>query len=75
VLEGAFIGYMDLIGTNLAGVNMNGSRFQLAIIMEKEGRFKDAIALSHQAESQGWAGAWARRVERCEKKLERVGAS
>lgn len=42
---------------------------QLAIILEKEGRFQDAIAISRQAESQGWAGDWARRVGRCEKKL------
>lgn len=46
---------------------------QLAIILEKERRFQDAIALSRQAESQGWAGDWARRVERCEKKLAKTG--
>ena len=45
---------------------------QLAIILEKQARFQDAIALSRQAESQGWAGDWARRVERCEKKLEKA---
>jgi hypothetical protein len=45
---------------------------QLAIIMEKEGHFQDAISLSHQAESEGWAGDWGRRVERCEKKLRRA---
>jgi hypothetical protein len=45
---------------------------QLAIILEKEGRFQDAIALSRQAESQGWAGDWARRIERCDKKLEKA---
>ena len=42
---------------------------QLAIILEKEGRFQDAIALSRQAESEGWSGDWRRRIERCEKKL------
>ena len=45
---------------------------QLAIILEKDGRFQDAITLSRQAESQGWAGDWAHRVERCEKKLEKA---
>jgi len=42
---------------------------QLAIILEKAARFQEAIALSRQAKSQGWAGDWDRRVERCEKKL------
>ncbi len=45
---------------------------QLAIILEKEKCFQDVIALSGQAESEGWAGDWARRVERCEKKLEKA---
>jgi len=45
---------------------------QLAIILEKEGRFQDAIILSRQAETQGWAGDWARRIERCEKKRQKA---
>jgi hypothetical protein len=45
---------------------------QLAIILEKQGSFQEAIDISHQAESQGWAGEWSRRVERCEKKLEKA---
>jgi len=45
---------------------------QLAIILEKQGRFQDAIELSRQAESQGWAGDWVRRVERCETKLQKA---
>lgn len=45
---------------------------QLAIILEKEGRFQDTIGLSRQAESEGWAGDWARRIERCEKKLKKA---
>ena len=45
---------------------------QLAIILEKQARFQEAIELSRQAESQGWAGDWVRRVERCEKKLRKA---
>jgi hypothetical protein len=45
---------------------------QLAIILEKEGRFQEAIALSRQAEIQGWTGDWTRRVERCKKKLKKA---
>lgn len=45
---------------------------QLAIVMEKQGHFREALVLSQQAESQGWAGTWARRVERCQKKLDKA---
>lgn len=45
---------------------------QLAIILERKGCFQDAITLSLQAESQGWAGDWDRRIERCERKLEKA---
>ena len=45
---------------------------QLAIILEKQMRFHDAIALSRQAESQGWAGDWDHRIGRCQKKLQKV---
>lgn len=41
---------------------------QYAIILEKEKRFDDAITLSKEAESNGWAGDWKKRIERCEKK-------
>jgi tetratricopeptide (TPR) repeat protein len=42
---------------------------QLAIILEKQMDFEEAIALCSQAEKQGWAGDWAKRIERCKKKL------
>jgi hypothetical protein len=42
---------------------------QLAIIYEKQGRFHDAITVSQQAASQQWDGDWAKRIERCGKKL------
>ncbi len=42
---------------------------QLAIIYEKQGRFQDAIAVSEQAANQHWGGDWAKRIERCGKKL------
>ncbi|MGG6295258.1 hypothetical protein ACQ4M4_12785 [Leptolyngbya sp. AN02str] len=42
---------------------------QLAIIREKQKDFAEAIRLSTLAKSQGWAGDWDKRVERCEKRL------
>lgn len=45
---------------------------QLAIILEKQGSFEEAIALSRKAEAQGWAGEWGSRIDRCKKKLEKA---
>ncbi len=42
---------------------------QLAIIYEKQGRFQDAITVSQQAARQKWGGDWAKRIERCRKRL------
>ena len=47
---------------------------QLAIIREKQGRFADAIALAQQAEAGGWAGDWAGRVARIERRRARRAA-
>lgn len=41
---------------------------QLAIIREKEGDYTAAIRLARQAQKQGWAGDWAKRIARCEAK-------
>ena len=46
---------------------------QLAIIREKDKDYDDAIRLSKEATGQGWNGDWAKRIARCEKKLERLG--
>lgn len=45
---------------------------QLAIILEKQGRFDEAIELCRNAESQGWAGDWKKRIERCQKKSDKA---
>lgn len=45
---------------------------QLAIILEKQGRFDETIELCRTAESQGWAGDWERRIERCQKKSDKA---
>jgi len=45
---------------------------QLAIILEKQGQFAEAIDLCRMADAQGWAGDWEGRVARCEKKRDRV---
>lgn len=42
---------------------------QYAIILEKEKRYPEAIALSKEADSNGWAGDWQGRIERCQKRM------
>lgn len=44
---------------------------QLAIYLEKERRYDDAIALCKQAKAQGWNGDWDKRIERCQLKKSR----
>jgi len=44
---------------------------QLCIILEKQGKFDEAIKFAEQAKKQGWSGDWDGRVERCKKKLEK----
>jgi len=41
---------------------------QLAIIFEKQGKFDETIELCRNADRQGWAGDWEKRIERCRKK-------
>lgn len=41
---------------------------QLAIILEKQKQYDKAISLCEQAKSQGWAGDWHKRIERCNKR-------
>lgn len=42
---------------------------QLAIICEKEKNYAEAIRLSKEAQQQGWAGDWCKRIARYEQKL------
>ena len=42
---------------------------QLAVIMEKQGNYNEAIALATQALEQGWAGDWEKRIARCKQRL------
>lgn len=42
---------------------------QLAIILEKQMSYKEAIDLCSQAEMEGWAGNWGKRIDRCKKKM------
>jgi hypothetical protein len=42
---------------------------QLAVILEKQMRYEEAISLCAGAEQEGWAGDWGKRIERCRKKL------
>jgi len=41
---------------------------QLAIILEKQGKFDETIELCQKAHTQGWAGDWEKRIERCREK-------
>lgn len=41
---------------------------QLAIVLEKQKKYQDAINLVEKAKSQGWSGDWDKRIERCAKK-------
>jgi len=45
---------------------------QLAIILEKQKKFSEAIELCNEADKRGWAGDWQKRIERCNKKLSKA---
>lgn len=42
---------------------------QLVIILEKQSKFNEMIALCEKAKNQGWGGDWDKRIERCMKKM------
>ena len=42
--------------------------YQLAIVLEKQKRYSEAISLCKKAKFQGWAGDWDKRIERCNKR-------
>jgi len=52
-------------GTGLGHPGYN----QLVVILDKQGRLREAIELSRQAQQQGWSGDWDARIDRYEKKL------
>lgn len=37
---------------------------QLTIILDKQGRYAEAVKVCEQAKSQGWSGDWGKRIER-----------
>lgn len=41
---------------------------QLAIVLEKQKRYGEAISLCEKAKYQGWAGDWDKRIARCNKR-------
>jgi tetratricopeptide (TPR) repeat protein len=45
---------------------------QLCIILEKQGKFDEAIKYAKQAKSQGWNDDWDNRIARCHKKIEKL---
>ena len=45
---------------------------QLCIILEKQGKFDEAIRYATQAKAQGWNENWDIRIARCQKKIERI---
>jgi|AntRauTorcE11897_2_1112592.scaffolds.fasta_scaffold11331_2 tetratricopeptide (TPR) repeat protein len=46
---------------------------QLAIILEKDGKFEEALKLCEKAKLQGWNGDWDARLTRLRKKLAKRG--
>ena len=42
---------------------------QLAIIYEKQKRYRETVDLCLQALAEGWRGDWDARIDRCEKKI------
>lgn len=46
---------------------------QLSIILEKQGRIRDAITIANEALSAGWGGDWEKRIGRLESKLNKQG--
>lgn len=48
---------------------------QLRIILEKQGKFDEAIELCKKAEQQGWAGNWDKQIETLKKKKEKAAKS
>ena len=45
---------------------------QLAIILEKQQKYQSAIEICKNAEKQGWAGDWEKRIQRCAKKARKL---
>jgi hypothetical protein len=45
---------------------------QLCIIRAKEENWQEVIRLAEQAKSEGWAGDWDKRIEKAQKKLEKI---
>ena len=43
----------------------------LGVVLERDQRFIETIALCQQAKAQGWCGDWDSRIARCEKKMQR----
>ncbi|EMK6579009.1 hypothetical protein V9K10_003629 [Vibrio cholerae] len=41
---------------------------QLAIVLEKQKRYGEVVSLCEKAKSQGWAGDWDKRIDRCKKR-------
>jgi len=48
---------------------------QLRIILEKQGKFDEAIALCEHAKQQQWAGNWDKQIETLNKKKQKVAKS
>ena len=53
----------------MLAISVSKCSSQLAIILEKDGAYSEAIALCEQARAAGWAGAWNKRIARCAKRL------
>ncbi len=45
---------------------------QFCIILEKQGKFDEAVKYAKQAKDQGWNGDWDNRIAKCQKKIEKM---
>lgn len=45
---------------------------QFCIILEKQGKFDEAIKYAKQAKDQGWNDDWDNRIAKCQKKVEKL---
>lgn len=61
----------QLLSETAAALPTHTGYIQLAIIREKQGRLAEAICLCREAQEQGWAGDWEKRIARCQKQQAR----
>jgi hypothetical protein len=57
------------------GLGKHEGYSRYVIILEKKKEYGEAIRLCQEAQQQGWAGDWDKRIERCRKRLNKSGTN